>query len=548
MKSIQTKITLLILAVIVVCSSIIGSAGIISSKLVIETDSAEIINLMCSDKAKEINNILGKIEQSVDILAVFSESNLESTKALSDNDYLAQYIDTIDQLSITAVGETEGAASVYLRFDQSVAPADAGFYRVKNSETGRFELVENTDISAYSPGDTEHVGWFYIPVRNKAPTWLPPYRNANININIISYCIPIYKNGALIGVVGMDIDFNYISNLVDSIKVYDTGYAFLVDSDMRIAYHKKILKGQSVSELNSIFLNKSPEDFTKADTIHSYIFNDTEKKIVFRLLENNMYLAVTAPVSEIDKTERQLVDRIIKFTILIALVSILLSSFIAKSLIKPLKELNNAAKDIAKGNLDITLVPKTKDEIGALTGSLRDTARELKKRIEYINELAFTDTLTGIGSNAAYLRDVMAVKETIAKGTADFSLAIIDVNNLKHINDNYGHDSGNILIIQAAETAVSAFGKDRVYRIGGDEFAVIMNNVDEATAKLLAERFVLMLKEAGGRIVAAAAIGTATYSELYGDSYDTVFKRADEEMYRRKAEMKEKGECSRVIM
>ena len=75
-----------------------------------------------------------------------------------------------------------------------------------------------------------------------------------------------------------------------------------------------------------------------------------------------------------------------------------------------------------------------------------------------------------------------------------------------------------------------------------------MNNVDEATAKLLAERFVLMLKEAGGRIVAAAAIGTATYSKLYGDSYDTVFKRADEEMYRRKAEMKEKGECSRVIM
>ena len=133
MKSIQTKITLLILAVIVVCSSIIGSAGIISSKLVIETDSAEIINLMCSDKAKEINNILGKIEQSVDILAVFSESNLESTKALSDKDYLAQYIDTIDQLSITAVGETEGATSVYLRFDQSVAPADAGFYRVKNS-------------------------------------------------------------------------------------------------------------------------------------------------------------------------------------------------------------------------------------------------------------------------------------------------------------------------------------------------------------------------------------------------------------------------------
>ena len=548
MKSIQTKIILLILAVIVVCSLIIGSAGIISSKAVIEKDSTEIINLMCSDKANEINNILGKIEQSVDILAVFSESNLESMEALSDKDYLARYIDTIDELSITAAGETEGAVSVYLRFDQSVASTDAGFFCVKNAETGKFEIKENTDISAYSPGDTEHVGWFYIPVRNKAPTWLPPYRDPKIDTFIISYCIPIYKEGTLIGVVGMDIDFNYISDLVDSIRVYDTGYAFLVDSDMRIAYHKKILKGQSVSELNRIFLDKSPEDLTQADTIQRYTFNDIEKMIVFRPLENNMYLAVTAPVAEIGKAERKLVNNIIMFTILIALVFILISSFIAKSLIKPLKELNNAAREIARGNLEVTLEPKTKDEIGTLAGSLRDTARELKKRIEYINELAFTDTLTGIGSNAAYLRDVMAVKEAIAKGTADFSIAIIDVNNLKYINDNYGHDNGNILIILAAETAVSAFGKDRVYRIGGDEFAVIMKDVDEATAKLLAERFVLMLEEIEGRIVVAAAIGTATYNKLYGDSYDSVFKRADEEMYRRKAEMKEKGECSRIIM
>ena len=548
MKSIQTKIILLILAVIVVCSLIIGSAGIISSKAVIEKDSTEIINLMCSDKANEINNILGKIEQSVDILAVFSESNLESMEALSDKDYLARYIDTIDELSITAAGETEGAVSVYLRFDQSVAPTDAGFFCVKNSETGKFEIKENTDISAYSPGDTEHVGWFYIPVRNKAPTWLPPYRDTRIDTYIISYCIPIYKDGALIGVVGMDIDFNYISDLVDSIRVYDTGYAFLVDGDIKIAYHHEILKGQSVSELNRIFLDKSPEDLTQADTIQRYTFNDIEKMIVFRPLENNMYLAVTAPVAEIDKAERKLVNNIIMFTILIALVFILISSFIAKSLIKPLKELNNAAREIARGNLEVTLEPKTKDEIGTLAGSLRDTARELKKRIEYINELAFTDTLTGIGSNAAYLRDVMAVKEAIAKGTADFSIAIIDVNNLKYINDNYGHDNGNILIILAAETAVSAFGKDRVYRIGGDEFAVIMKDVDEATAKLLAERFVLMLEEIEGRIVVAAAIGTATYNKLYGDSYDSVFKRADEEMYRRKTEMKEKGECSRIIM
>lgn len=546
MKSIQTKITLLILAVIVVCSSVIGSTGIINSKYVIEEDSAEIINLMCSDKANEINNILGRIEQSVDILSVFSVNNLESADKLSDKEYMAQYIDTIDELSRTAVCETKGAVSVYLRFDQGVAPPDAGFFRVKNPETGEFELEKNTDISAYSPGDIEHVGWFYIPVKNKKPTWLAPYRNENINIYIISYCIPIYKDGILIGVVGMDIDFNYISNLIDSITVYDTGYAFLADNDFRIAYHRDIVKGQSIKEISRTLANETGENLASASKIYNYTFNGTEKKIVFQHLENDMYLAVTAPVTEIDKAERELVNKIIVFTALIALSFILVSSYIANTLIRPLKELNNAAKEIAKGNLDVDLEPKTKDEIGTLTSSLRDTSRELKKRINYINELAFTDTLTGIGSNAAYLRDVMAIKESIAKGTADFSMAVIDVNNLKYINDNYGHDNGNILIINAVETAVSVFGKDRVYRIGGDEFAVLLNGVDLDTAKMLAERYLLMLKEIKGQIVVSAAIGTAAYEKGGEDSFDKVFKRADEEMYRRKAEMKENGECSKV--
>lgn len=375
---------------------------------------------------------------------------------------------------------------------------------------------------------------------------MEPYFNRNIDIYMISYVIPIYKGDTLIGVVGMDIDFKYISSLIDSISVYDTGYAFLADEDFRIAYHKNIVKGQSVKELSEALGDETAGDFSETNDVYYYKFNGIEKKIVFRGLENDMFLAVTAPVSEIDATERSLIEKIIQFTILIALIFILVSSFIAKTLIRPLKELNNAAEEIAKGNLDVTLVTKTKDEIGTLTNSLRDTAHELKKQITYINELAFTDTLTGIGNNAAYLRDVMVLKEAIAKGTADFSMAIIDVNNLKYINDNFGHDNGNILIILAVNTAISTFGKDRVYRIGGDEFAVLMNGVDETTAKLLAERYLLMLKEIEGQIVVSAAIGTATYDSGRDDSFDKVFKRADEEMYRRKAEMKQNGECSKV--
>lgn len=545
MKSIQTKITLLILTVIVVCAGVIGSAGIISSRLVIEEDSAKIMNLMCSDKAKELNTILGRIEQSVEILSVYSINNLESTDKLSDAKYIKNYIKTVDELSYTVARETKGAVAVYLRFNPDLTPPDAGFFRVWNFETNDFEPNEITDLSAYSPGDFEHVGWYYTPVKNGEATWLEPYYNKNIDIYMISYTIPIYKDDILIGIVGMDIDFGYVKELIDSIKVYDTGYAFLADKNCRIAYHKNIIKGQSVKELSQALNNKEISEFSETNSVYYYKFNGIEKKIVFRPLENGMLLAVTAPVSEIDEAEFKLVEKIIQFTILIALVFILVSSYIAKTIIKPLKELNDAAKEIAKGNLEISLVTKTKDEIGTLTDSLRDTAHELKRQITYINELAFTDTLTGIGNNAAYSRDVMEIKEQIANKTAYFSMAIIDVNNLKYINDNYGHDKGNVLIISTAETAVSVFGQDKVYRIGGDEFAVLLRNVDSETAKLLAERFLLLLKEIKCGLLVSAAIGTASYDSAVDDSFDKVFKRADEEMYRRKAEMKQKGECSK---
>ena len=59
--------------------------------------------------------------------------------------------------------------------------------------------------------DTEHVGWYYIPVKNGKATWMDPYLNSNVNVYMISYVVPIMIDNEAIGVVGMDIDFNPVS-------------------------------------------------------------------------------------------------------------------------------------------------------------------------------------------------------------------------------------------------------------------------------------------------------------------------------------------------
>ncbi|MBQ8413536.1 MAG: PDC sensor domain-containing protein, partial [Lachnospiraceae bacterium] len=237
MKSIQTKITSLIIIGIVISSLIVGGVGILSFKKAMDKDSMEIMNLTCSEKAKDLNNTFVRIEQSVEIMANHAVDNLESVERLStDEEYLKQYTKLIEELGYTIVNETDGAIAVYIRFNPDITSPTAGFFKVRNPETGKYENFELTDFSIYSPDDAEHVGWYYIPVGNGAPTWMQPYYNDNIDIYMISYVIPIYKDGTLIGIVGMDIDFEFVTDSIDAIHIYDTGHALLTDNALCVLY------------------------------------------------------------------------------------------------------------------------------------------------------------------------------------------------------------------------------------------------------------------------------------------------------------------------
>ena len=137
---------------------------------------------------------------------------------------------------------------------------------------------------------------------------------------------------------------------------------------------------------------------------------EKEMKIVYQTLKNDMCLGVMVPVSEINQNRNKLMVEILIMTILIALVFILAARTIAKAIIRPLRTLNVAAKEIAAGNLDVSLACDSKDEVGALSEILTETVNQLKNRIEYINELAYIDILTGVKNNTAYSEEVDKIK------------------------------------------------------------------------------------------------------------------------------------------
>lgn len=81
---------------------------------------------------------------------------------------------------------------------------------------------------------------------------MSPYMNENINIYMISYVVPLFaEDGTSIGIVGMDIDFSQITDLVDETTVYQSGYAFLTDASGSIMHHKNVDEGTVITDLDS---------------------------------------------------------------------------------------------------------------------------------------------------------------------------------------------------------------------------------------------------------------------------------------------------------
>ena len=546
MKSIQTKFIALILSCVVLCAAVIGGAGVINSKKVVDTDSSKIMNLTCSEKAQELNGQLTRIQQSVETLAYYTTEQLESVERLmTDKEYMAEYTKKLEDVAVNAANNTEGAVAVYVRFNPEYWEPTSGLFWSKTELSGIFQQLTPTDFSNYNPDDVEHVGWYYIPVKNGKATWLSPYMNQNININMISYVIPIYRNNIIVGVVGMDIDFDVITSTVADMKIYDTGYAFLTDSQADIMYHKDLRIGVNMENADASLgpVAHELENGTSGSSLFSYQWQGVQKELSFRSLVNGMRLALTAPKSEIDAAKNSLIFQISIAGLCICAVSVLLTVLLTRKIIKPLRELNDAAKKIAEGDLSIALTKQTKDEVGMLAESFQQTVNHLQKYVNYINGLAYRDSMTGVKNKTAYDEMAKKIEEKMRTEQPEFAVVVFDINGLKQVNDNFGHDFGDILIIDCSKLICKSFKRSPVYRIGGDEFVVILENDDLEHYQERLEDFQREIEEANRTSNVGFKISIARGIAIYNSGTDlvfaNVFKRADEAMYQNKQIMKQ---------
>lgn len=433
-SSIRFKITAAIVICSVLVSILVGGVSISRSRNIVKEQSRENLLLKVEEKADEFDLTISSVERSVENLSIILSSMFNLNEVRKDKNKVNSYEEGIQNL-IKEFGEkTPGNMGVYFYVNPDFTGEVHGAWFADKENSKVFENQDLGTIDEFKT-DNQDMAWYYKPVLKEKALWLEPYEDPDLKIYMISYVKPIYKDDTLIGVLGMDINFDYFKNVISETKVYNTGYATLLNENNIVLVHPTLKKGENFGTVDNGVLKEVTEEFTKNQSgVVDYAFEDVEKTLAYTHVSNGFILMINVPQSEILEEMNNLTIIAIGIIIIGIIISVLVAIYISSLLARPIINITNIINDTARLNLakdknQVSLL-KEKGEIGIMAKSistmrdlLKNIAEELKGEsssiLEYSTNLRKTTILASDSIN-----QISHSAEELAEGASNEAKAI----------------------------------------------------------------------------------------------------------------------------
>ena len=517
-RSIMLEIVFLVSQTVFLSATVLGFGSSVALSDMVNSSANNSLHAMSVICRERLYRTFFTVRQAVNGMNLQALDSLESYERLAeDSTYRANYLTEMKNNFQSITVGIDGSISYYLRLIPEIEGTQGGFSMQREEarwegELSPFRERQPIDLAAYSPDDVQNVGWYYIPKKTQCATWIEPYVDAVTDFYVISYVAPLFVEGKFIGVIGMDIDFNFIIQELRRMSIYDYGYVYIMNRNNLVLYHRDQPQGA--------LFQPNPE-FQEIETY----------------LGNGMWLGIALPLSRVHEERNNILMHLIAAIIIVAMIISVVSIELTSRAIKPLAGMTDAARRIASGDLDVKISYESDNELGILVKSIREMATRLE---DYV----YRDKLTGLRNAAAFMSkaaDLDAQKNLHKE--LNYGVVIFDANFLKKVNDNYGHEAGNELLKHAAKVINTVFSNSLTYRTGGDEFAAILENQDYDNRAELMQQFLDAVPQekftvGGDTLTVSVACGLAVYEA--GMDFADVSKKADGEMYKHKAAIKAK--------
>ena len=244
--------------------------------------------------------------------------------------------------------------------------------------------------------------WYLIPKELQKAMWSEPYYNVDNNSKILAtFSVPFFlnKNGkrTCAGVVSAEIDLNWLEQIVKNVKLYETGYAFLISHDGTFVTHptKDFIMNETIFSVaeryNDLAVRKYGQEALRGKSDFIFLNQFLDKKDIWvyyvPLLTNDWSLGVVIPDDELMADLNELTKYILFYNLLGAILLIIAITILANRITRPLTKLAAATDEIAAGNFDVAIPEMhSKDEVSHLAASFNFMKISLRQYIDNLME------------------------------------------------------------------------------------------------------------------------------------------------------------------
>ncbi len=411
--------------------------------------------------------------------------------------------------------------------------------------------------------------WYLNAIDKAKPSWSSVYIDFNNQNPLLTLSKPVYKQadithgekGELLGVVATDLSLKQLTSFLQKMPLPENGVAFIMESSDElvatslsdipyIRVNETTLKRQAASESSAPFMRVAAK-YVRRNMANLLIpgkpilqaIEDENGQILqlsATMLSDDAGLdwisVVVIPRASLQVETISITKSSLIFCLVIILMMVGLGYAILRWTIDDIVKLAKAASSMGNGEPFKEIDIHRRDEIGTLAHSLQDMEKQL--RIDGLTQLLNRDTFI---SHIDFKR-----RRATDKQDQQFTLLYLDLDHFKEINDTFGHEAGDKVLVEAAKRITSTIRKDdSAARFGGDEFVIYLHGVRDLNfVKQLCDKLHDKLETpidlgAGATCHVGASIGIAIHP-ADGNDLDSLLRIADERMFedkrRRKAE------------
>ena len=253
------------------------------------------------------------------------------------------------------------------------------------------------------------------------------------------------------------------------------------------------------------------------------------------------WIRVSLSNESVNENLQNIVIEGVIYTTAAILIGSVIAWILGNSLTTRIRKLINATKELKPNKSSVQFGTVVNDEVGELMDNFNLMEKQLQQQFEEIQNMAYQDALTHLYSRAYFDIAYDKSSELNQKESLTSGLVIVDIDNFKQLNDSYGHDIGDSLLIEIGKR-IRKFIKenDYAFRFGGDEFVILLTNLKPMTARGVVESLVQQLQVI---ISKPCQLGQLVYSPQFSigihiigqnSSKQEAFKKTDIALYNSK--------------